>query len=113
MHPKETRIMHRFSDQFESPTIGRFSRRALLVGAIASVPAIASAAPPPVLALPEPRELPVQRVNRLAAELAHAMDDWMADINHDGGPVALWEAHVWPASTGLGIYYKNHDRGLS
>ncbi|MFD1984192.1 hypothetical protein ACFSOZ_16195 [Mesorhizobium newzealandense] len=105
--------MHRFFDQPKSQIIGRFSRRALLIGAVASVPAIASAAPPPVEARPEPREMPVQRVNRLAEELAIAMDDWMADISHSDHPRALWEAHVWPASTGRGIYYKNHDRGLS
>jgi len=102
--------MHRFSDQPESPILGRLSRRALFVGAIASVPAIASAeSASPVL----PRELPVQRVNRLARELAEAMDDWMADISHSDHPRALWKAHVWPASTGLGIYYENDDRGLS
>jgi hypothetical protein len=102
--------MHQFSDQPKSQIIGRFSRRALFIGAVASAPAIAAAAPPAVPAPPEPREMPVQRVNRLAAELARAMDDWMADISHEGHHRALWEAHVWPASTGLGIYYKNHDR---
>ena len=54
-----------------------------------------------------------RRVNRLARALAEAMDDWMADISHSDHPRALWKAHVWPASTGLGIYYENDDRGLS
>ena len=75
--------MHRFSDQTESPILGRFSRRALFVGAIASVPAIASAAS---ASSDLPRELPVQRVNRLAVELAEAMDDWMSDISHSDHP---------------------------
>lgn len=55
-------------------------------------------------------ETPVSKVNRLAAELAEAMDQWMEDISGPGFPAALWEAQVWPASSGRGVYFRNHDR---
>ncbi|RWL47218.1 MAG: hypothetical protein EOR60_09655 [Mesorhizobium sp.] len=79
------------------------TRRAAL-GAIASVPAIAGAVAAPVLL---EKEIPVQKVNRLAAELSEAMDEWMVDISHPDYQRALWVAHVWPSSSGHGIYFKN------
>lgn len=82
------------------------TRRAAL-GAIASIPAIggavASEAAAPEPAPPVEREYAVQCVNRLANELAHAMDDWMAEGRFE----TVWEAQIWPASTGRGIYFKN------
>lgn len=43
-----------------------------------------------------PTLAPVARVNRLAFELARAMDDWMIDLGHEGRP-DLWQAQVLPA----------------
>ncbi len=54
-----------------------------------------------------PSELAVTRMNRLAEELAYAMDDWIKDND-----LGLWEAHVWPASSGRGIYFKNQSPHL-
>lgn len=74
---------------------GRFSRRAMLVGAIASIPVAGGALAAPALL---EKQIPVQKVNRLAAELADAMDEWMTSISHPDYRRALWVAHVWPAT---------------
>ncbi|SMH36037.1 hypothetical protein [Mesorhizobium australicum] len=67
-----------------------FMRHGAAAGAaLSTVPLAASSA--------QAAEEPVQRVNRLAKELSHAMDDWMADLGRDGVP-DLWQAHIWPAS---------------
>ena len=98
--------MTSFSDLPAAWFKGRFSRQAVVIRAVAAAPVIvaAAAAPPET---PTENELPVQKVNRLARELAYAMDEWMADISHADHPRALWAARVWPASSGLGIYFKN------
>lgn len=79
------------------------SRRAAF-GAIASIPAIGGATASAAVAPSVSPEFPVQRVNRLATELAYAMDDWMADM----GENEQWSARVWPASSGRGLYFENH-----
>lgn len=71
---------------------GRFSRRAMLVSAIATLPAIgaaAAASSSPVAATEHISE----RVRRLARELSAALEEWNADI---GGN---WKAHVYAASS--------------
>lgn len=60
------------------------------------------------LAAPAP-EYAVQRVNRLAEELAFEMDAWMQDMRDSGSRTPLWEARIWPASSGRGIYFQNHS----
>lgn len=86
--------MHRFFDQTDSQVVGRFSRRALFVGAIASVPGIAAtAASGAVSPLPSSSELPetsCARVRRLAGELSDAMKEvhggeWRVQIDHQAG----------------------------
>lgn len=68
-------------------------------GSALALPATSQpSAPPPVLATPAAREIPVQRVNRLASELARAMDDWMADLSIDGVP-DYWIAHIHPSES--------------
>lgn len=49
-------------------------------------------------------ELPVQKVDRLAVQLAFALDDWHAD----GAPEFI--AHVHPASSGRGVSYLTSAR---
>ncbi len=68
-----------------------FMRHGAAAGLAVSTTALAAV---PVQATEYPR----QKVNRLAGELSQAMDEWMADLGHDGVP-DLWKAHVLPAST--------------
>ncbi|WP_147307496.1 hypothetical protein [Mesorhizobium sp. GR13] len=63
---------------------------AMAVSAVVATPFVAEAV--------EQKESPVERVNRLAEELSHAMDDWMADLSTRASKPALWQAHVFPAS---------------
>ncbi|TSE07562.1 hypothetical protein C1D09_018700 [Mesorhizobium intechi] len=98
--------MTSFSDLPAAWFKGRFSRRAVLIRAVVAAPAVGAAAVAASMESPI-GEVPVQKVNRLARELAYAMDEWMADISHSECPLALWAAHVWPASSGRGIYFKN------
>lgn len=50
-------------------------------------------------------ELPVQRVDRLSTELAHALDAWRQDTN------IPFIAHVHPASSRKGFWYENASIG--
>lgn len=59
--------------------------------------AFASISIVPAQAFAAQQEYAVARVNRLACELAGAMDEWMADLAIDGVP-DLWKAHIYPAS---------------
>lgn len=80
-------------------------RRTVLKGALvvaASTPVLAIAPELPVTG----EELPVDRVNRLAEELANALDEWNAQTN------LKFSAQVAPASSGMGIYFRN-ERFLS
>lgn len=82
------------------------TRRAAF-GAIASASSSLALVTTAAATAPIEKEIPVQKVNRLAAELADAMDEWMVDISHPDYQRALWVAHVWPSSTGRGIYFRN------
>ncbi len=81
------------------------SRRSMLAGAAAAVALPGSAA---VIDAPTAAaELPVTKVNRIAWELAHAMDEWCADIGYDGKPDS-WKAHVMPAGqTEWAVYFEH------
>ncbi|HAU75924.1 MAG TPA: hypothetical protein DCW88_10450 [Agrobacterium sp.] len=82
-------------------------RRTVLKGGIvvaACTPALAVAPENP---LPEAVELPVDKVHRLAEELAHALDEWNRQTN------VKFTAQVAPASSGLGIYFRNERLGFA
>jgi hypothetical protein len=51
-------------------------------------------------------ELPVDRVNRFAAQLSLALDDWSDNCN------IPWIAHVHGASTGRGVWFQNAHRTI-
>ena len=72
----------------------KISRRSALVAASAAASAGVLPSHPAQATV---SELPVTRVNRLARELAEAMDAWMNDLGIDGKP-DLWKAHIYPAS---------------
>ena len=84
--------MHRLSDQTESPiVVGRFSRRPLL-GAFASIPAIAGAtAAMPATPLPSlddltPAEIAQRDADKLAATLQDMHGgDWRVTVDHSHG----------------------------
>lgn len=66
-------------------------------------------AQPALAAAPEP-EYAVQRVSRLAADLSEALDDWCADMRETTfSKHPMFEAHVWPASSGRGIWFRNYS----
>ena len=82
----------------------KLTRRAAL-GAIASIPATGAATA--ALAAPDsvkPERI-VERRDRLAKELAYALDDWDADCEAGGCSRLQWGAMVWPASAGRGILF--------
>ncbi|MEH3108890.1 MAG: hypothetical protein PGN22_02165 [Agrobacterium cavarae] len=82
------------------------NRRTVLKGglvAAACTPALAIAPENP---LPDLVELPVDKVHRLAMELAHALDEWNSQTN------IKFSARVAPASSGRGIYFPNESLGL-
>ena len=101
--------MPSFSDSPAASFKGRFSRRTVLLNA-ALIPTVGVGAA--AAAASTPTELPVGRVNRLAEELAHAMDEGMASISHPDYRRALWVAHVWPASSERGIYFRNENAAV-
>lgn len=74
----------------------------LVVAACSPVLAIAPENP-----LPEVAELPVDKVHRIAEELAHALDEWNAATN------VKFSAQVAPASSGMGIYFRNERLGFA
>ncbi|TQN59583.1 hypothetical protein FLX27_21975 [Agrobacterium tumefaciens] len=82
-------------------------RRTVLKGGLvvaACSPALAIAPENP---LPEVVELPVDKVHRIAEELAHALDEWNAATN------VRFSAQVAPASSGMGIYFRNERLGFA
>lgn len=81
-------------------------RRTVLKGgliAAACTPALSIAPENP---LPDPVELPVDKVHRLAMELAVALDEWNSQTNIN------FSARVAPASSGRGIYSPNESLGF-
>jgi hypothetical protein len=80
--------MPKTSIQATAEGLPKLTRRVLLS---ATPAALAAASLPAIDATPE--EVPVDRVNRLAAELAEALDEWQ-----DG----RWMARVMPESKGIG-----------
>jgi hypothetical protein len=66
------------------------TRRTVLAGTAAAAISTPSIAAPEIES-----ETAVTRVNRLAWELAHAMDDWLSALGDEPGS---WKANVWSAS---------------
>lgn len=82
------------------------SRRTFIKGGIVAAacsPALAVAPENPVADLVE---LPVDKVHRLAMELAVALDEWNSQTNIN------FSARVAPASSGRGIYFPNESLGF-
>lgn len=75
--------------------------------ALRAIPAIAASAALPAVATATAPEHSISRVERLAEDLAVEMDQWMLDMMVPGARFPVFEAHVWPASTGRGIYFRN------
>ncbi|RJT31893.1 hypothetical protein D3227_28050 [Mesorhizobium waimense] len=98
--------MHRFFDQTESPIIGRFSRRALFLAAIASVPAIGAAIAAPAVS-PDPLVDAIAEYNARAAEFAAIPSDLIDMGNEEAFVAATYGPafdRLWkdcPAATSL------------